>query len=77
MFEFCAARCGDTTEWTELKLQVFRSARDQTHSRVIHCPLPVASVSDFGSGCLGLHGICRQPRGIQIVGTCAEAHENV
>ena len=54
VFEFCVARCDGTTEWTELKLQVFRSARDQTHSRVIHCPLPVASVCDCESGCLGL-----------------------
>ena len=57
MFDFCVARCDDSTEWTELKLQVFRSARDQKHLRVIHCPLPVASVCDFGPGWLGLHGI--------------------
>ena len=53
MFEFCVARCDDTTERTELKLQVFRSARDQTHSGVIHCQLEVAYACDFESGCLG------------------------
>ena len=80
---------------------MFRSARDQTHSRVIHCSLLVASVSildqvvwkcteseaagnfylppSHARNLMGAERAILPPAqgGRQILGTCAEAHENV